>query len=75
MTDEDRCLIEVVIACACGQIGRIAAVEIIEDLDAAGFEIVRKRVDEQRTPEQDAALQELVDQAQELDMGYGQSPA
>lgn len=30
---------------------------------------------EQRTPEQDAALQELVDQAQELDMGYGQSGA
>lgn len=28
-------------------------------------------VNEQRTPEQDAALQELVDQAQELDMGYG----
>jgi hypothetical protein len=30
-------------------------------------------VNEQRTPEQDAALQELVDQAQELDFGYGQS--
>lgn len=32
-----------------------------------------KAGNEQRTPEQDAALQELVDQAQELDMGYGQT--
>lgn len=39
---EDQDLIEVVIACTNGQIGRDAARGIIADLDAAGFEIIRK---------------------------------
>lgn len=43
LSDEDRDLVEVVIACTNGQIGRAAAIEIIGELDAAGFEIVRQR--------------------------------
>lgn len=33
---------EVVIACSCGQMGRQAAKEVMDELDRAGFEIVRK---------------------------------
>lgn len=43
LTDDDVDLVEVVIACTNGQIGRAAAREIMDDLDRAGFEIVRKQ--------------------------------
>lgn len=42
MTDEDRDLAEVVIGCTNGQIGRSAAIEIIDELEGAGFAIIRQ---------------------------------
>lgn len=42
LTDEDQDLVEVIIACTNGQMGRAAALEVIGELDLAGFEIVRK---------------------------------
>ena len=44
LSDDDMDLAETVIACCHGQIGRQAAVEILAELELAGFEIIKRKI-------------------------------